>query len=433
MRAQVLTAFGGPENFKLTEIPKPKVSAGTVLVRIAATSVNQVDTKVRTGLPISPDLPAVLGCDVAGTVEEVGAGVLDFAPGDAVYSCMGGVKGQGGGLADYILADARLLAPKPASLTMREAAALPLVAITAWEALERAALTASDHVLVHGGVGGVGHIAVQLAKAAGARVATTVASPEAAALASSLGADETINYRDEKVADYVNRLTAGRGFDVVFDTIGGDNLQPSFVAAAECGRVATTNARTTQDLVGACTTRHCRSTWCSCCCRCCMVAAGTGTAESCAAWRSWPTRESCAPSSTTAGSRWRPRRTRIAGSSPERRGARSSSTSRACRVNEEILPSNDQLHPHGRRRSRRAHDGLRRDPRKRSSPSSPAASSSTARPRRAMGASSCRRSPPSQAPRRNWSRCATARRSPTRTSAGTHGSPAWTAMTGSSG
>jgi NADPH:quinone reductase len=248
MQAQVLKAFGGPENFELIDIPKPEIRPGMVLVRVAATSVNQVDTKIRAGLPIGPDLPAVLGCDVAGIVEAVGAGVLDFKPGDEVYGCAGGVKGQGGALAEYILADARLLAPKPAKLSMREAAALPLVAITAWDALERTALSAMDHILVHGGVGGVGHIAIQLAKASGARVATTVASGEAAELARSLGADETINYRDEKVEAYIERLTAGRGFDIVFDTIGGNNLQPSFAAAAETGRVATTNARSTQDL-----------------------------------------------------------------------------------------------------------------------------------------------------------------------------------------
>jgi NADPH2:quinone reductase len=248
MRAQVLTAWGGPENFKLTDIRKPEVRPGTVLVRIAAASINQIDAKIREGLPIGPNLPAVLGADLAGVVEDVGAGVLDFLPGDAVYGCAGGVKGQGGTLAEYIVADACLLAPKPTKLSMREAAALPLVSITAWEALECAKLSPLDHILVHGGVGGVGHIAVQLAKSIGARVATTVDSVEAAALATSLGAKETINYRDEKVEAYVERLTAGHGFDVVFDTIGGDNLQASFAAAAESGRIATTNARTTQDL-----------------------------------------------------------------------------------------------------------------------------------------------------------------------------------------
>ncbi len=248
MLSQVLTAFGGPENFTLVEMPKPEIRPGMVLVRLSATSVNMIDTKIRTGLPIGPELPAVLGADVAGIIEEVGDGVLDFSPGDAVYGCAGGVRGQGGTLAEYILADARLLAPAPKHTPLREVAALPLVAITAWDAMERTALTASDHILVHGGVGGVGHIAVQLAKAKGARVATTVPSPGAAALAASLGADETINFREEKVEAYIDRLTAGRGFDVVFDTVGGNNLPASFAAAAENGRIATTNARTTQDL-----------------------------------------------------------------------------------------------------------------------------------------------------------------------------------------
>jgi NADPH2:quinone reductase len=248
VRALVLTAFGGPENFQLTDIPKPEIRPGMVLVRVSATSVNQIDTKIRTGLPIGPDRPMVLGADVAGTVEQIGPGVIDFSPGDEVYGCAGGVKGQGGALADYLLADARLLAPKPKSLAMREAAALPLVSLTAWDGLERTNLSASDHILIHGGVGGVGHVAVQLAKTLGARVATTVASTEGAALARDLGADETIIYLDEKVEQYVDRLSAGRGFDVVFDTIGGNNLPVSFAAAAENGRVITTNARTTQDL-----------------------------------------------------------------------------------------------------------------------------------------------------------------------------------------
>jgi NADPH2:quinone reductase len=248
MRAQILKAFGGPENFEIADIPKPEIRPGTVLVRLMATSVNPIDIKIRTGLPIGPDLPAVLGADVAGIVEQVGAGVLDFRPGDEVYGCAGGVKGQGGALAEYILVDARLIAPKPRTLSMHEAAALPLVSITAWDALERTEISESTHILIHGGVGGVGHIAVQLAKAAGSRVATTVSSAAAQDLAQSLGADETINYREETVNAYVDRLTAGRGFDVVFDTIGGDNLRLSFAAAAYGGRVATTNARTIQDL-----------------------------------------------------------------------------------------------------------------------------------------------------------------------------------------
>jgi NADPH:quinone reductase len=248
MRAQLLKAYGGPENFVLTDIPKPAIEPSKLLIRVAATSVNQIDIKIRGGLPIGPDLPAVLGADVAGMVEAVGDGVIGFAPGDEVYGCAGGVKGQGGAMAEYMLADARLVAPKPRLLSMRQAAALPLVAITAWDLLERSMVGATDHILIHGGVGGVGHVAVQLAKTLGARIATTVPSAEAAALAKSFGADETINFREETAAAYTVRLTAGRGFDVVIDTVGGDNLPSSFTALAYEGRIATTNSRTTQDL-----------------------------------------------------------------------------------------------------------------------------------------------------------------------------------------
>ncbi|HTI01358.1 MAG TPA: zinc-binding dehydrogenase [Acidisoma sp.] len=131
---------------------------------------------------------------------------------------------------------------------MHEAAALPLVSITAWDGLERTNVTASDHILIHGGIGGVGHIAVQLAKVLGARVATTVGSADAADLARNLGADETVLYLSETVDHYVDRLSEGRGFDVVFDTVGGSNLGASFAAAGDNGRVITTNSRTTQDL-----------------------------------------------------------------------------------------------------------------------------------------------------------------------------------------
>ncbi|PKU26139.1 zinc-dependent alcohol dehydrogenase family protein [Telmatospirillum siberiense] len=248
MRAQILTGHGGPENFKLTDVAKPALKPGTVLLRIHAASVNPIDIKIREGLPIGPDLPAILGADLAGTVEAVAPDVQGFRPGDQVFGCAGGVRGHGGTLADYIVADARLVAHKPRTLSMREAAALPLVSITAWEGLERTALAAADHVLIHGGTGGVGHVAVQLAKARGARVAASVSSAEAAAIARDLGADDTINFREEEVASYVRRLTGGRGFDLVFDTVGGANLANSFAAAASHGRIATTNARTTADL-----------------------------------------------------------------------------------------------------------------------------------------------------------------------------------------
>jgi NADPH:quinone reductase len=208
-----------PGKFELVDIPKPSVRPGAVLVRAVATSVNQVDVEILGGLPIGPDLPAVLGSDVAGTIEVSGPGVIGFSRGDEVYGCAGGVKGQGGALAEYMVADARLPAPKPRNLTTREAAALPLVAITAWQALERSGLTASDHILIHGGVGGVGHIAVQLAKLIGARVATTVPTAAAAAWRARLVRTRLSNFHEEAVTAYVDRVTAGRDFDVVFDTI----------------------------------------------------------------------------------------------------------------------------------------------------------------------------------------------------------------------
>ncbi|MEM7123066.1 MAG: alcohol dehydrogenase catalytic domain-containing protein, partial [Pseudomonadota bacterium] len=167
MKAMALNAYGDSAAFQLTELPQPDATPGHVVVRVVATSVNTVDTMIqRMGqeeLPISPDLPAVLGMDFAGTVESVGEGVVGFVPGDEVYGCAGGLANLQGALAEYMLADARLIAHKPKSLSMREAAALPLVGITAYEGLHRAGVKKDQKVLVHGGAGGVGHVAVQLA------------------------------------------------------------------------------------------------------------------------------------------------------------------------------------------------------------------------------------------------------------------------------
>lgn len=247
MRAQVLTEFGGPEKFHLTEVATPVAGPGQALVRIRAAALNPVDAKIREGLPIGPTMPAILGADLAGVVEAVGPEVTGIAVGDEVYGCAGGVKGHGGTLAQYIAADAQLLAPKPKRLTFHDAAALPLVAITALDAMEKLALTKDDRVLVIGGTGGVGHLGIQLAKAAGAYVAATVSSTEAAKIAKDLGADDVV-IRPQPVADYVARLTDNNGFSAVFDTVGGANLASSFEAAAIGGRIATTNARATVDL-----------------------------------------------------------------------------------------------------------------------------------------------------------------------------------------
>lgn len=250
MKAQIIPSFGDPDVFQTAELPDPKPGPGEVLVRIEATSVNPVDYKIRrAGPPIAPDLPAVLGCDLAGVVVGVGEGVTAFRESDEVYGCAGGVKGMPGTYAELIATDARLLAHKPKALSMREAAALPLVTITAWEGLhDRARLQSGQKVLVHGGAGGVGHIVIQLAKASGAIVCTTVSSPEKAETARRLGADETINYREEGVEDYVVRLTDGRGFDVVFDATGGDQITQSFAAARLNGQVVTIVSQYEADL-----------------------------------------------------------------------------------------------------------------------------------------------------------------------------------------
>ncbi len=251
MKAIVIEHFGAPNVFQEIDSPIPSVAPHQVLIRVAATSVNQVDTKIRQGIvaDIAPDFPAILHGDVAGVIEAVGDRVTNFKIGDEVYGCAGGVKGTQGALAEYMLADADLMAHKPKSLTMTEAAALPLVSITAWEGLiDRAKVQSGQKVLIYGGTGGVGHIGVQLAKWAGAKVYTLVSSEEKAAIALSLGADVTINYRQTTVEEFVVEHTDGIGFDVVFDTVGNDNLQNAFKAAKLNGTVISTVSLSQQDL-----------------------------------------------------------------------------------------------------------------------------------------------------------------------------------------
>ena len=163
MKAMTLNAYGPDASFDETDLPPPMAGPGQVLVRVKATSVNTIDTMIKNmgrDLPLSPELPAILGMDFAGIVEEIGDGVTGYQVGDEVYGCAGGLADLQGALAEFIPADARLIAHKPKSLSMREAAALPLVGITAWEGLDRAGVTAGQQVLVQGGAGGVGHIAV---------------------------------------------------------------------------------------------------------------------------------------------------------------------------------------------------------------------------------------------------------------------------------
>jgi NADPH:quinone reductase len=217
--------------FTQVDLPRPDPSAGQVLVRVHASGVNPLDTKIRAGKAAHArqPLPAVLGLDMAGVVEEVGPGVTAFRPGDEVYGMVGGVGGLQGTLAENVVANADLIARKPKSLSMREAAALPLVTITAWEGIvDRAKVHRGQKVLVHAGAGGVGHIAVQLAKAFGAEVFATV-SADKQHVAEEFGAT-TIDYRTLSTEQYVAIHTEGQGFDVVYDTVGGATIDASFVA-----------------------------------------------------------------------------------------------------------------------------------------------------------------------------------------------------------
>jgi NADPH:quinone reductase len=229
MRAQVLTRFGAP--LELADVPRPEVAAGQVLVRVEASGVNPLDIKISAGAAdhAQARLPAILGLDLAGVVEQVGSGVHGFEVGDEVYGLTGGVGGLAGSLAEYAAVDADLLARKPTTLTMVEAAALPLVFITAWEGLvDRAGVHKGQRVLVHGGAGGIGHVAIQLARARGARVFATGLAGQMPVIA-SLGATP-IDFRATPVADYVAAHTGGDGFDIVYDTIGGPVLDASFTA-----------------------------------------------------------------------------------------------------------------------------------------------------------------------------------------------------------
>lgn len=237
MKAMVLKAFGGPESFELRDVPKPVPQAGQVLVRVHATSVNPLDYQVRRGdyADLVP-LPAITGHDVSGVVEAVGPGVTAFRAGDEVWYTPQIFEGPGS-YAEYHVAAENIVAKKPASLSHLEAASLTLVGGTVWEALTvRAVLRVGESILVHGGAGGVGHVAIQVAKAMGAKVFTTVRE-ENFEFVRKLGADVMIDYEKEDYVDAILRETDGKGVDVVFDTIGGNTLSRSPDVLAQLGRV----------------------------------------------------------------------------------------------------------------------------------------------------------------------------------------------------
>ncbi|WP_233828800.1 zinc-dependent alcohol dehydrogenase family protein [Paraburkholderia sp. ZP32-5] len=243
MRALLLDTYQNGR-FRAADIESPLPANGQLRIRVHASGVNPIDYKIRRGDAsfAMPELPAILGTDVAGVVTEVGAGVTGFSVGDEVYGMAGGVRGLPGSLAEFMTADASMFASKPRNLSMREAAALPLVALTAWEGLvDRAHLRAEiqagnkPKVLVQGGAGGVGHIVVQLAKALGADVYAT-ASGAKLELVRELGATP-IDYTSTPVEQYVQQYTDGEGFDLIYDTVGGDTLEASLGAVRHYGHI----------------------------------------------------------------------------------------------------------------------------------------------------------------------------------------------------
>jgi NADPH2:quinone reductase len=237
-----MTEPGGPDVLALRELPDPRVTRDDeLLVRLMAAGVNPVDTKLRRRGTYFPDRPSpVLGCDGAGIVAAVGPAVRAFKPGDEVYFCNGGIGGHPGNYADFATVREHFVAAKPAGLGFIEAAAAPLVAITAWESLhDRARLVEGQRVLIQAGAGGVGHMAVQLARIAGARVAATVGSGDKAELVTRLGAELPILYRERDFVAAVLEWTDGEGVDIVLDTVGGEVFAAGFRATRVYGDVVT--------------------------------------------------------------------------------------------------------------------------------------------------------------------------------------------------
>jgi NADPH2:quinone reductase len=243
MKAVLMTAAGEPEVLQLQEVPEPKIQNDTeIVVRLHAAGVNPIDTKLRQRGTFYPDqMPAILGCDGAGVVESVGSRVQQFRVGDEVYFCAGGLGASGtGNYAEVAVVKERLVAAKPKSLSFSEAAAAPLVLITAWEALyDRGRLEAGQKVLIHAGAGGVGHVAIQLAKLKGAEVCTTVSSQDKARLVRQLGADHPILYKQTDVVKSVLDWTGGEGVDLAFDTVGGKTFYDTVPAVRVYGDLVT--------------------------------------------------------------------------------------------------------------------------------------------------------------------------------------------------
>jgi NADPH2:quinone reductase len=239
VKAAFLDQPGPPEVIRAGELATPAPGPGEVLVRVAAASVNPIDTYIRSGL-VAANLPKpfVPGCDLAGTVDAVGPGVTRFKAGDRVWGSNQGLLGRQGTLAEYCCAAEEWLYPLPAGVGEKDAAAVALVGITAHLGLfQWANLKAGETVFVNGGTGGVGSMVIQMAKAAGAKVVTTVGSDEKVKLARDLGADAVINYKGEDVAARVKEATVRKGVDVWYETQPPTDLDRTFELMAPRGRI----------------------------------------------------------------------------------------------------------------------------------------------------------------------------------------------------
>ncbi len=242
MKAARIHAYGAPSEIRIEEAPLPTMNYDDVLIRVVATSVNPVDWKIRKGYlkaMIPYEMPLIMGWDVSGIIEKTGPAVTKFKPGDTVYSRPD--IARNGAYAEYVAVRESEVAFKPATISHVEAASLPLVSITAWESLfTTAGLAKGQRVLIHAGAGGVGSIAIQLAKAKGAHV-TATASAGKAALVRSLGADEVIDYHAQDFS------TVARDMDVVFDTVGGEVQDKSWAVLKPGGMLVSITAKPSED------------------------------------------------------------------------------------------------------------------------------------------------------------------------------------------
>lgn len=239
MRAAVIHNHGGADALRIEDRPRPVPGPTELLVEVHASSMNPVDAKIRTASGARRSFPLTLGYDLSGVVVECGAAVKGFRPGDAVFGCPN-LMGDGAH-AEYALLDHRVAARKPATLDHLTAAALPLVALTAWEALhDRARIQPGQTILIHAGAGGVGHIAIQLARLHGCRVITTAGRPASVAFCrDDLAADEVIDYSQTDFVARALELTGGVGLPVVLDSIGGTVFPRSIECVAPGGQIVT--------------------------------------------------------------------------------------------------------------------------------------------------------------------------------------------------